>query len=123
MYPLVALVLSLVPTLARAEGFVPIAPIKLDGALVTQGSVTEYLNTLFELSIAAGAVLAVLMIVRGGFEYMTTEASQGKGDAKSRITSALLGLFLLLAITLILYVINPALICLRIFDRGGCGGI
>ncbi len=89
------------------------------GELATSGSLSQYLNALFQLALAGGAVLAALFIAIGGFEYMLSEAMESKRDGKMRIMHALYGLAILLSVTLILYVINPDLICLNIFEQGG----
>ncbi len=123
MYPFFLLLATLLPTSARAEAFVPIAPIPNPNGpdLVTSGGVVEYLNTLFQFSITIGAVLAVIMIALGGFEYIVSQSTSQKKDGRSRILNALYGLGILLLVTLILYVINPAAICLDIFsNNNGC---
>lgn len=108
------------PTLGPAD-FVPIAPIPVgpSGKPATSGSLSQYIDTLFRLSIAVGAALAAIFIAIGGFEYMFSEATESKRDGKMRIMHALYGLAILLLVTIILYVINPDLICLNIFENGG----
>lgn len=103
----------LISPLALAQ-FVPLAPIpNLD---TTEGAtLSSYLNSVFNFAISVGAVLAVLMIVKGGFEYMTTEAINQKGQARQSIQSAVIGLILLLMSVLILEVINPNLLNLDLF--------
>lgn len=103
----------LIAPLALAQ-FVPLAPIP---NLTTEDGATlsEYLNSVFNFAISIGAILAVLMIVKGGFEYMTTEAVGQKGAARTSIQNAVLGLILLLMIVLILEVINPQLLNLDLF--------
>ncbi|MGB8815882.1 MAG: hypothetical protein WCC74_01390 [Minisyncoccia bacterium] len=73
----------------------------------TSGNLGKFLASVYNFGVAAAAVLAVLMIAWGGVEYMTTEAFDGKSDAKSKITNALWGLLLVLASYLILYTVNP----------------
>ena len=69
-----------------------------------------YLGGIFKLAIGIATVLAVLMIIIGGFQYITSEAISSKGDAKKRINDALLGLVLVLASWLILNTINTDLV-------------
>lgn len=111
---------ALAATLGKGD-YVPIAPIPMGpgGQPATSGSLSQYLNALFQLALAGGAVLAALFIAIGGFEYMLSEAMESKRDGKMRIMHALYGLAILLSVTLILYVINPDLICLNIFEQGG----
>ena len=70
----------------------------------------QYLNIIIKLAIGLAAVLAVVMIVMGGIQYMTTELVSGKEDGKRRITNAVLGLLVALGAWLILYTINPNLL-------------
>jgi len=74
---------------------------------VTSISLQNYLIYLFKLLIAVAVFLAVIMIIFGGFKYMTTEAFSGKSDARATIEHAVEGLLLALASYLILYTINP----------------
>ncbi len=70
-----------------------------------------YLGGMFELAIGIATVLAVLMIVIGGFKYMTAEASPySVEEAKEQIKGALIGLVLVLASWLILNTINTDLV-------------
>ena len=65
--------------------------------------------------VAISGFSAFFMFVWGGFEWMTSAGSPGKmGEAKDRITSAVLGLVLILASYLILRLINPELTILQL---------
>ena len=68
------------------------------------------LQNLFTISIALAGVLAVLMIVIGGLEYLLSEAFTSKADAIKRIQAALWGLVIILASFVILNTINPDLL-------------
>ena len=83
--------------------------------LGNQTSVPELLNALFGITIAVAAMLAVIMFVIGGFQYMASEAIGSKGDAANRMRSAVLGLLLVLISILILNTINPDITKLNIF--------
>ena len=76
----------------------------------------EYLNVIIDVFIGVSAVLAMLMIVIGGIEYMTSELVSSKESGKSKITQAILGLLLALAAWLILNEINPNLLKLCLED-------
>ena len=69
-----------------------------------------YVNGIVKLLIGAAGVLAVIMIIIGGLQYMTTDAVSGKQEGKEKIWKALLGLLIAIASWLILYTINPNLI-------------
>ena len=70
----------------------------------------NYMNIIFELAIGLAGVMAVIMIVWGGIQYMTTELISSKEAAKSTITNALLGLLMMLGTWALLNTLNPALL-------------
>ncbi len=74
------------------------------------GNLGTYLNIMINLFIGICAVLAVIMIVMGGLEYMTSELISSKEHGKERINSAIFGLILALGAWTILYTINPDLL-------------
>jgi hypothetical protein len=69
---------------------------------------------MFKLGIGIGAVFAVLMIVIGGLQYMTTDSLQGKDEGRKRIKNAIYGLVLVIGSYTILYTINPNLLTLNL---------
>lgn len=95
------------------KGYTPLTV--LPGTTNSEGQVTidSYLPGIFNLTIGIAGVLAVLMILIGGVEYITTDAIQGKSDGKARIQNALWGLILVLVSWILLYTINPKL---TVFD-------
>lgn len=70
----------------------------------------RYINLMIKLFIGICAVLAVVMIVMGGIEYMGSELISGKEAGKDRINGAVLGLLLALGAYTLLYTINPDLL-------------
>jgi len=54
--------------------------------------------------------LAVIMIIWGGIQYMSTDAISGKSEAKNTIQNAIWGLLLAISAWLILNTINPDLV-------------
>jgi hypothetical protein len=102
-----------------SQEFIPIQPLPVPGGggeLITNQGFAFYVNSLFKYSLAAGAVLAVIYIAIGGFEYMLSEAMESKKDGRARITHALYGLGILLMVTIVLYIINPNILCLDVFN-------
>jgi hypothetical protein len=73
-------------------------------------SFENYVQYVFNLVIAVGAALAVLVIVWGGFQYMTSEAPGAKSDGLSKIQNAIYGLLLILCSYIILRTIDPRLV-------------
>ena len=70
----------------------------------------RYLDIVINLFIGICAVLAVIMIVVGGIEYMTSELVSSKEHGKGQMTQAVLGLILALGAWLILNQLNPKLL-------------
>jgi hypothetical protein len=73
-------------------------------------SLGTYLNLIIKIFIGICAVLALIMVVMGGIEYMTSDLISSKEAGKERIRDALLGLVLALAAWTLLYTINPNLL-------------
>ena len=76
----------------------------------TTGDLSGYLNMAIAIFIGICAVLAVIMIIIGGLEYMTSELISNKEHGKERITNAIFGLLLALGAWTILNTINPNLL-------------
>jgi hypothetical protein len=77
---------------------------------VDNDSFTKYLNMIIKLTIGIAGVLAVIMIVMGGIQYMGSELISNKEQGKSQIMNALLGLLITLGAYALLYTINPELL-------------
>lgn len=91
--------------LAPLPGQVTFDPTKEKG-----GDLGNYLNLMIKLFIGICAVLAVIMIVIGGLEYMTNELISHKEEGKKKILGAVFGLVLALGAWTLLYTINPDLL-------------
>jgi len=70
----------------------------------------DYVNFLFKTALGVLMVLAVIMIIIAGVQYMTEESIYGKSNARSRITNAVTGLLVALGIFTVLSTINPELL-------------
>lgn len=70
----------------------------------------EYLDIIIKLLIGICAVLAVVIIVVGGIEYMTSELVSSKEHGKNQIAGAIFGLLLALGAWLLLNELNPKLL-------------
>ena len=78
-------------------------------------SVPKYVKYVYNFFIWASALLALIVLVMGGFKYFISAGSIDKiRDAKSQITAAILGLLILFASYLILTSINPDLVVFRL---------
>jgi len=77
---------------------------------VTSTTFSDYVTGGFKLGIGIAGALAVVMIIWGGFEYITTDIISKKGDGRKKINNAIIGLLLALASFLILQTINRSLV-------------
>ncbi|MES2409509.1 MAG: pilin [Patescibacteria group bacterium] len=102
---------------ASADGYVALTPITGLTTLpvgTNPGSsgtgFSGYLKMLYTWGVAGASGLAVVMIMWGGVEYMTSAGGGGVEEAKKRIQSAITGLLLALGSYLILYTVNRDLL-------------
>ena len=119
------IVLNFLPIIALAavpfnKGYQPLVNLPISGLPQTigttdQGDLGKYLGGLYSFGVAAAAGLAVIMVIWGGIEYITSVAGEGKSGGKDKITSAILGLLLALGSYIILNTINEDLLKLS-FD-------
>jgi hypothetical protein len=93
-------------------------------ALPQSGDITIRANNpatliidIFRYTIAASAALAIVMIIIGGIQYMSTDAWSGKKDGKERIKQALVGLLLVMLTFLILQTINPKIVDISFLNK------
>src|SRR3990167_2363699 len=100
------------------DGFCPLAEVKGTKLATlysdTGGDLSIFIGRLFGFALSIGAILAVLRIAWGGYLYMTTDLWSSKERAKEVLRETTLGLFLLLAVWLILHQINPKILELNI---------
>ncbi len=89
-----------------------------DTIVINEGTLEAYFKNLYRLGIVIATGLAVLMIMWGGIEYITTDAMGGKEEAKERISSAIMGLLLALGSFVILRTIDPNLVSVKLDITG-----
>lgn len=100
--------------------YVPLEPLPgFDQSGTTDFS--TFINSLFKIIIAVGAIIAVGMLVFSGVVYMVSGAVGTKSAALKRIRATLWGLLLLIASWLLLYTINPRLVGCE--SSGPCGTV
>lgn len=86
------------------------------GGLTITDSTTlpQLVKYLFNFAIGLGGVLAFCMLVWGGFRYLISVGNPAaQKDARDTLTSAILGLLLLLTSYLLLQIINPDILILK----------
>ena len=118
---LASLFLLLAPVLALADTSDPVnykmlAPIPFVETTPGSGTATanSYIPGIVQLVIAAAVVLAVVKIIFGGIQYMSTDSFNSKSDGKKSIEDALWGLLLAISAFVILKTINPDLVNLSL---------
>lgn len=101
---------------AQVDKYQPLAPLPGIGENNTpldlggKSALGDYLNPMIKIVIGLSAVLAVVMIVIGGMEYMTSELVHSKEAGKSKMTNAVLGLVIALGSFALLNTINSDLL-------------
>lgn len=80
----------------------------------TSEGFNKYVNSVFNVGIIVAIMLAVIMLVIGGIEYMGSEGPFSKESAKKKFQGAIFGLILALGIYLLLSTINPDLVKLNL---------
>ena len=101
------------PVVAQVS-YAPLQPLPGSGGVVSTGNTVGYLQNIIFLVIGIAIVLAVLMLVIGGVQYMASDAFTQKEDAKDRMTMAIFGLIIALGAYLLLNTINPDLVTFRL---------
>jgi hypothetical protein len=90
----------------------------------THTSLVVYMKGLFTAAVGIAIVLAVIMIVLGGIQYVLAAIPSSKEEGKKKIMSALQGLLLVLISAILLNTLNPALLRVglnlskTVFDAG-----
>lgn len=68
----------------------------------------QYISMIYTLSITLAIILAVIMVIYGGYKYMTSAGNpETLAEAKDIITGAIVGLVLLILAALLLHTIDP----------------
>ncbi len=76
----------------------------------SQTTAAEYIIYFFDLAVAVGGLIAVVVVIMAGIDFLTSSGNPGKlEDAKGRLKNAGLGIAILLGAYLILGIINPQL--------------
>jgi hypothetical protein len=101
-------------TLARLPGLPAVIDPGLEKGDAGAFTLPEYIKVLVRIAIGVIGILAVVMIVISGVQYMGSAMVTEKEGAKQRLTGAVLGLILAVSSVLLLRTINPQLTNLSI---------
>jgi Type IV secretion system pilin len=121
-----AAALFLLPTVIvlAADGVTSYIPLVSLPGLFTAGKATnpvEIIKGIYGLAIGIGSVIATVMIIYAGFEYMYVESMGQKSAAKERIQNAFWGLLVILGSYILLRTINPSLVEFSLTLPAGTG--
>jgi len=82
-----------------------------DSVEATGSLLGQVINSLYNYLVWLAGILAVMVIMIAGFQWVTAAGNQSKiGEAKERITGAIIGLVLAMGSYVLLYTVNPELI-------------
>lgn len=81
-----------------------------EGGVIKKIELKDYILYIYKFSIALAIFLAIVMIIWGGFLYITSEVPFIKSDGRSKITNAVTGLAMVLVSYLILRTVDPRLV-------------
>lgn len=91
---------------------------------VKNTSVVEYISDAYNWLAVIGGLLAVLMLIYGGYSYMGSNGDPERiANAKDVVEKALLGLALLIVATVLLKAVNNRTVEPCTPGREGCGAI
>ncbi|MFA5744652.1 MAG: hypothetical protein WC887_00295 [Candidatus Paceibacterota bacterium] len=102
-----------------SQGFTALAPIPgltdTNGAVVNSKSLSDFFNNLYKYLIGIAAILAVIQIIRAGFDIATNKDNVSVlMSSKSKISQAIYGLVLVLSPVLVFSIINPSILNLSL---------
>jgi hypothetical protein len=88
--------------------------IQVEGGEISVPWLAQYIAGVYKYGVALAASLTILMIMIGGFLWITAAGDAGKiSRAKSLIIDAVIGLILAVGSYVILYTINPDLVAFK----------
>lgn len=96
--------------LAQAQDYTLLAPLQGYTKVSGEDPLGQYIPFIFKLAIGLSIAAAVLNIVIGGFQYISSDAMMKKQQGRERIKNAVIALVLILSAWLILNTINPKLL-------------
>lgn len=110
----------LIPSLSRAQTdtYKLLEPIPCitgvgnctEGGVQSEIDINSYILYVYKFSIAIAVFLAIVMIIWGGFLYITSETPFKIADGREKIQNAILGLVMVLVSYLILLTVDPRLV-------------
>ncbi len=84
------------------------------GSLEQTADLGEYVSTVYRFMISAGTLIAIVLVMVGGAQWVLASGSGDVSKAKKRIMDAVIGLVLLLFTYLIMFTVNPYLVQMKV---------
>lgn len=99
-------------TPGEGETYKLLAPLPMFGTEFNASgkSFGDYLSIMFTFFVSFAGVLAVVMLIFGGIQYMSTDSLSGTESGRSKMYQAIFGLIIVLASYVILNTVNPNLV-------------
>ena len=101
------------PNEACPDGYIKIgAPAPGEpNCLPKETAFSDYVGMIYNLAITLSVILATIMVIYGGYRYMTSSGNpETLAEAKDIITGAIVGLILLVLAALVLRTISPDIV-------------
>jgi hypothetical protein len=100
--------------------FVPLTNLPVFQNLNTAPDLGKFLNAIYKYCVGAAAVLAVLQIMRAGIMYMGGDSVTEVKQARQLISTAILGLVLVLSPVIVFSLIDKRILTLNIGSDFSC---
>lgn len=107
---------------AQDQGYAMLAPISYLQSPDGLAHISDFIPNVIKLMIGLAAGLAVIYIIFGGIQYMSTDAVGKKSEGRKTVNNAVLGLLMAISSYTILYTINPRLVNFSLEIEGLKGG-
>jgi hypothetical protein len=108
------LLLIFIPQITLAQGANPCTMEAVRGASDRGSTLPACISQIYRWSLGIGSLLALLMVIFGGYSYMTSAGNAERASKGTEmIWGAIIGLALLFGAYLILNTINPDLVDFR----------
>ena len=80
------------------------------GGVLEVPFLADYVTGVYKFLLTFAVLVAIIMLMIGGFQYVLFAGGGNIGAAKERIKNAIVGLILLFAVYILLYTVNPRLV-------------
>jgi|GEM_PF-1356244 hypothetical protein len=86
------------------------------GEMSQPEDLAEYVQNVYSWLLGASLLVAIVMIMVSGLQWVLSASGTSAESAKTRMKSSVVGVVLLMAVSMILYTVNPQLLALQMED-------